>query len=166
MSTWLALSLAALMAWGLWGVFSKVGTQHLGPQAALILGIFGYLPVFGILLNSLASGGLGCIRGRRPGHRLRPVIFFPGLVPGGSFGGGALDVPVSFGDGDVELALFKGEHHPPAPGGPHPGPGGGMAAVRMKFSEIGRGDLGTREGKTTIKQPAASQKTPWSASFP
>ena len=50
MSTWLALSLAALMAWGLWGVFSKVGTQHLGPQAALILGIFGYLPVFGILL--------------------------------------------------------------------------------------------------------------------
>lgn len=50
MSTWLALSLAALVAWGLWGVFSKVGTQHLGPAAAYFIGMFGYLPVFGILL--------------------------------------------------------------------------------------------------------------------
>jgi transporter family protein len=50
MSTWLALSLAALMLWGLWGVFTKVATQHVGPQAAYLLGIFGYLPVLGILL--------------------------------------------------------------------------------------------------------------------
>ena len=50
MSTWLALSLTALGLWGLWGVFSKVATQHLGPQVAYLLGIFGYLPVFGILL--------------------------------------------------------------------------------------------------------------------
>jgi transporter family protein len=50
MSAWLALSLAALVLWGIWGVFSKVATQHMGPQVAYLLGIFGYLPVFGILL--------------------------------------------------------------------------------------------------------------------
>jgi transporter family protein len=50
MSTWLALSLAALLLWGIWGVFSKVATQQMGPQVAYLLGIFGYLPVFGILL--------------------------------------------------------------------------------------------------------------------
>jgi transporter family protein len=50
MSTWLALSLASLGLWGLWGVLSKVATQRLGPQVAYLLGIFGYLPVLGILL--------------------------------------------------------------------------------------------------------------------
>jgi len=50
MSTWLALSLASLGLWGLWGVFSKVATQQMGPQVAYLLGIFGYLPVFAILL--------------------------------------------------------------------------------------------------------------------
>lgn len=50
MSTWLALSLACLGLWGIWGVFSKVATQHMGPQVAYLLGIFGYLPVFAILL--------------------------------------------------------------------------------------------------------------------
>ena len=50
MSSWLALSLVSLGLWGLWGVFTKVATQHLGPQAAYLLGMFGYLPVFCILL--------------------------------------------------------------------------------------------------------------------
>ena len=50
MSSWLALSLVSLGLWGLWGVFSKVATQHLGPQVAYLLGMTGYLPVFGILL--------------------------------------------------------------------------------------------------------------------
>jgi len=50
MSTWLVFSLASLGLWGLWGVFSKVATQHLGPQVAYLLGIFGYMPVFAILL--------------------------------------------------------------------------------------------------------------------
>ncbi|MFZ2087079.1 MAG: EamA family transporter [Desulfobaccales bacterium] len=50
MSTWLALSLVSLGLWGLWGLFSKVATQHLGPQGAYLLGMFGYLPVFFILL--------------------------------------------------------------------------------------------------------------------
>ncbi len=50
MSTWLAFSLASLGLWGIWGVFSKVATQHMGPQVAYFLGIFGYLPVFAILL--------------------------------------------------------------------------------------------------------------------
>jgi transporter family protein len=49
-SSWLALSLVSLGLWGLWGVFSKVATQHLGPQVAYLIGIFGYVPVFGILL--------------------------------------------------------------------------------------------------------------------
>ena len=50
MSTWLAYALVSLGLWGMWGVFSKVATQNLGPQVAYLLGIFGYLPVFGILL--------------------------------------------------------------------------------------------------------------------
>jgi transporter family protein len=50
MSNWLAFSLASLCLWGIWGVFSKVATQHMGPQVAYLLGIFGYLPVFAILL--------------------------------------------------------------------------------------------------------------------
>ena len=50
MSSWLALSLVSLVLWGLWGVFTKVATQHLGPQGAYLLGMFGYLPVLGILL--------------------------------------------------------------------------------------------------------------------
>lgn len=50
MSSWLPLSLAALVLWGLWGVFTKVATGHLGPYAAYFLGILGYLPIFGILL--------------------------------------------------------------------------------------------------------------------
>jgi transporter family protein len=49
-SFWLALSLVSLGLWGLWGFFSKVATQHLGPQGAYLLGLTGYLPVFGILL--------------------------------------------------------------------------------------------------------------------
>jgi transporter family protein len=49
-SSWLALSLVSLGLWGIWGVFSKVATQQLGPQVAYLIGIFGYLPVFGILL--------------------------------------------------------------------------------------------------------------------
>jgi transporter family protein len=49
-SSWLALSLVSLGLWGIWGVFSKVATQHLGPQVAYLIGIFGYVPVFGILL--------------------------------------------------------------------------------------------------------------------
>jgi bacterial/archaeal transporter family protein len=49
-SSWLALSLVSLVLWGIWGVFSKVATQHLGPQVAYLIGIFGYVPVFGILL--------------------------------------------------------------------------------------------------------------------
>jgi transporter family protein len=49
-SSWLALSLMSLGLWGLWGVFTKVATQHLGPQGAYLLGMFGYLPVLGILL--------------------------------------------------------------------------------------------------------------------
>ena len=50
MSSWLALSLVSLGLWGLWGFCSKVATQHLGPQVAYLLGMTGYLPVFGILL--------------------------------------------------------------------------------------------------------------------
>ena len=50
MSAWLALSLVSLGLWGIWGVFSKVATQQLGPQVTYLLGIFGYLPVFAILL--------------------------------------------------------------------------------------------------------------------
>ena len=50
MSSWLALSLLSLGLWGLWGVFTKVATQHLGPQVAYLLGMFGYVPAFGILL--------------------------------------------------------------------------------------------------------------------
>jgi transporter family protein len=34
----------------MWGLFSKVATQHVGPQVAYLLGIFGYLPVLAILL--------------------------------------------------------------------------------------------------------------------
>jgi transporter family protein len=49
-SSWLALSLVSLGLWGIWGVLSKVATQQLGPQVAYLIGIFGYLPVFGILL--------------------------------------------------------------------------------------------------------------------
>jgi transporter family protein len=49
-SSWLAFSLVALGLWGVWGVFAKVATQELGPQAAYLIGIFGYLPVLGILL--------------------------------------------------------------------------------------------------------------------
>ena len=50
MSSWLAFSLVSLGLWGIWGVLTKVATQHLGPQVAYLIGIFGYLPVFGILL--------------------------------------------------------------------------------------------------------------------
>jgi len=50
MSTWTAFSLAALVLWGLWGVFSKVATVHLGPQGANLLGILGYLPIIVVLL--------------------------------------------------------------------------------------------------------------------
>jgi|UniRef100_A0A7C5AKK5 transporter family protein len=50
MSTWLGFSLVALVLWGLWGVFSKVATGHLGPQAAYLLGILGYLPIIFLLL--------------------------------------------------------------------------------------------------------------------
>lgn len=50
MSSWLALSLVSLGLWGLWGVFTKVATQHIGPQGAYLLGMLGYLPVLGILL--------------------------------------------------------------------------------------------------------------------
>uniref|UniRef100_A0A7V6A4B0 EamA domain-containing protein n=1 Tax=Desulfobacca acetoxidans TaxID=60893 RepID=A0A7V6A4B0_9BACT len=50
MSSWLALSLVSLVLWGIWGVFSKLATQQLGPQAAYLLGIIGYLPVLGILM--------------------------------------------------------------------------------------------------------------------
>jgi transporter family protein len=49
-SSWLALSLVSLGLWGMWGFFSKVATQALGPQVAYLIGIFGYLPVFAILL--------------------------------------------------------------------------------------------------------------------
>jgi transporter family protein len=49
-SSWLVLSLVSLGLWGLWGVFTKVATQHLGPQGAYLLGLCGYLPVLGILL--------------------------------------------------------------------------------------------------------------------
>ncbi len=50
MSSWLALSLVSLGLWGLWGVFTKVSTQHLGPQGAYLLGMLGYIPAFVILL--------------------------------------------------------------------------------------------------------------------
>jgi len=49
-SSWLALALVSLGLWGIWGVFCKVATQHLGPQVAYLIGIFGYVPVLGILL--------------------------------------------------------------------------------------------------------------------
>jgi len=50
MSPWVVFSLVALMLWGIWGVFSKVATGYLGPQAAYLLGILGYLPILAILL--------------------------------------------------------------------------------------------------------------------
>jgi len=50
MSIWVVFSLVALLLWGLWGVFSKVATGYLGPQAAYLLGIFGYLPIVALLL--------------------------------------------------------------------------------------------------------------------
>jgi len=49
-SAWLALALVSLGLWGLWGFFSKVATQYLGPQGAYLLGLSGYLTVLGILL--------------------------------------------------------------------------------------------------------------------
>lgn len=50
MVSWLGLSLAALGLWGVWGLLSKVATQHLPPPAVYIIGVSGHLLAVGYLL--------------------------------------------------------------------------------------------------------------------
>ncbi len=55
MTSWLPPALVSLGLWGLWGVLAKAATRDLGPTAAYLLGIIGYLPILSILLYE--SGG-------------------------------------------------------------------------------------------------------------
>jgi transporter family protein len=77
MANWLGFSLMALTLWGVWGVLSKVATQHLPSQAVYLLAITGHLVVVGYLA---AQKGLAI-----PWH------------PGGVAAGLAAGVAMAFG---------------------------------------------------------------------
>jgi transporter family protein len=55
MTGWLWYSLLALVLWGLWGVFSKIASNHLPNWAIFLLELSGYLVVGGIIWGLLRT---------------------------------------------------------------------------------------------------------------
>jgi transporter family protein len=86
---WLGFSLLALGLWGMWGLLSKVATQHLPAQAAYVIGVLGHVVAVSYLVGTgltipWHAGGAVAALGAGLCTAFGLVCFFYALALGGA----------------------------------------------------------------------------------